>query len=72
MSVGGPASFFLWCKVSEAEDDQTAAQRLLEAGVLVAPGRIFGPGGEGYVRVALVQPIEQCELAAEALLALGR
>ena len=71
-SVGGPASFFLWCEVGEAEDDQAAAKRLLEAGVLVAPGRIFGPGGEGYVRVALVQPIDQCELAAEALLALGR
>ena len=71
-SVGGPASFFLWCEVGEGGDDQAAARRLLEAGVLVAPGRIFGPGGEGYVRVALVQPIDQCELAAEALLALGR
>ena len=72
VSVGGPASFFLWCEVGEAEDDQAAAKRLLEARVVVAPGRIFGPGGEGYVRVALVQSIEQCELAAQALLALGR
>ena len=71
-SVGGSASFFLWCDVGEGGDDQAAARLLLEAGVLVAPGRIFGPGGEGYVRVALVESIEQCELAAEALLALGR
>ena len=71
-SVGGTASFFLWCEVAGDGDDRAAAKRLLEAGVLVAPGRIFGPGGEGYVRVALVQPIDQCEIAAEALLELGR
>ena len=48
------------------------AKRLLEAGVLVAPGRIFGEAGKGYIRVALVQPIDQCEVAAEALAALGQ
>jgi acetylornithine aminotransferase len=71
-SVGGPASFFLWCEVEGDGDDEAAARRLLDAGVLVAPGRIFGRGGEGYVRVALVPPIEQCEAAAAALLELGQ
>jgi acetylornithine aminotransferase len=70
--VGGSASFFLWCKVEGDGDDQAAARRVLDAGVLVAPGRIFGPGGEGYVRVALVPPIDQCESAAAALLELGQ
>lgn len=71
-AVGGRASFFLWCRVEADGDDQAAARRLLEAGVLVAPGRIFGRGGEGHVRVALVPPIEQCETAAAALLELGQ
>lgn len=70
--VGGSASFFLWCKVEGDGDDQAAAQRLLDAGVLVAPGRIFGPGGEGHVRVALVPPIDECEAAAAALIGLGQ
>ena len=70
--VGGAASFFLWCEAVEDGDGQAAARRLLEAGVLVAPGAIFGSGGEGYVRVALVPPIDQCETAAAALLELGR
>ena len=70
--VGGAASFFLWCEVDGDGDDQAAARRLLDAGILVAPGRIFGAGGEGYVRVALVQPTDQCETAAAALLALGQ
>ena len=71
-SVGGPASFFLWCEVAGDGDDQAAAARLLEAGVLVAPGRIFGQAGEGYVRVALVPPIDECEAAAAALRELGQ
>jgi len=71
-SVGGPATFFLWCAVEDGDGGGAAAQRLLNAGVLVAPGEIFGPGGEGYVRVALVPPVEQCEAAAAALLELGR
>ena len=71
-SVGGSASFFLWCKVEDDADDGAAAKRLLETGVLVAPGRIFGPGGEGYVRVALVPSVKQCETAAAALEGIAR
>ena len=42
--------------------------RLLdEADVLVAPGSFFGPGGEGYVRMAMVPTMEECERAADAL-----
>ena len=50
------ASIYLWITVPEAfgGDDEAYALRLLEEGIVVAPGRSFGPGGEGYVRVALV------------------
>ncbi|MCP9774128.1 aminotransferase class I/II-fold pyridoxal phosphate-dependent enzyme [Cyanobium sp. WAJ14-Wanaka] len=38
---------------------------LLEAtGVAITPGNGFGPGGEGWVRVALVHPVEELEAAA--------
>ena len=35
--------------------------RLLEHGVVVAPGSYFGPSGEGYVRIALVPTVEDCD-----------
>lgn len=59
------ASFYLWVAVPEAfaGDDEEYAMRLLEQGIVVAPGRAFGPGGEGYVRVALVPGLEECRKA---------
>ena len=41
--------------------------RLLEHGVVVAPGSFFGPSGEGYARLALVPSLEECERAASIL-----
>ncbi len=48
--AGGDATFFLWLAVDEPSE--TVARRLLEHGILVAPGSFFGPAGEGYVRLA--------------------
>ena len=61
------ASFYLWVAVPEtfAGDDEAYAMRLLEEGIVVAPGRSFGTGGEGYVRVALVPGLEECRRAIE-------
>ncbi|HET7271678.1 MAG TPA: succinyldiaminopimelate transaminase [Rubrobacter sp.] len=58
------ASFYLWVAVPGG-DDEAYALRLMEEGIVVAPGRSFGAGGEGYVRVALVPDIEECRLAIE-------
>ena len=42
--------------------------RLLdEADVIVAPGSFFGEGGEGYIRLAMVPTLDECERAAESL-----
>lgn len=38
-------------------------------GALVSPGELYGPDGAGYVRLAMVQPIERIELVAERLAA---
>jgi LL-diaminopimelate aminotransferase len=53
------ASFYLWVVVPDG-DDEAYAMRLMEEGIVVAPGSSFGPGGEGYVRVALVPDVQQC------------
>ncbi len=42
-------------------------ERLLEAGVVVAPGSYFGAAGEGYVRFALVPSEEECARGVELL-----
>ena len=67
-SAGGDATFFLWLAVEEPSEP--FARRLLERGILVAPGSFFGPAGEGYVRMALVPTQRDCERAA-AILAEG-
>ncbi|HWC38174.1 MAG TPA: aminotransferase class I/II-fold pyridoxal phosphate-dependent enzyme [Acidimicrobiales bacterium] len=38
-----------------------------DGGVLVSPGDLYGPQGAGYVRVALVQPMERLDLVARRL-----
>src|ERR687886_705805 len=53
------ASFYLWVVVPDG-DDEAYALRLMEEGIIVAPGRAFGAGGEGYIRIALVPDLEQC------------
>jgi succinyldiaminopimelate transaminase len=62
--VGSVAGLYLWVEV---EDDLAVTKRLLERGVVVSPGRAFGMGGEGYIRLALVPTLEQCEQAMEVL-----
>jgi alanine-synthesizing transaminase len=43
-------------------------RRLIEhAGVAVAPGIGFGPAGEGFVRVALIEGEARIQLAAERI-----
>lgn len=62
--VGSRAGLYLWVKV---DDDIEATKRLLVEGVVVSPGRAFGPGGEGYVRLALVPTVEDCAEAVEVV-----
>jgi acetylornithine aminotransferase len=63
---GSVAGIYLWVAVG---DDVAISERLLGDGILVTPGRVFGPGGEGYIRLALVPTLDQCEEAAEAVAA---
>lgn len=60
-TVASRAGLYMWVAVA---DDLAATNRLLEGGVVVSPGRFFGPGGEGFLRLALVPTIDECEEAA--------
>jgi succinyldiaminopimelate transaminase len=61
------ATMYLWLAVPGDESSEGFATRLLEHGIVVAPGSYLGDAGEGYVRVALVPTVEECERAAAIL-----
>jgi acetylornithine aminotransferase len=66
LQVGGSeATLYLWVKAPPGLDAAGYAARLLEAGIVVAPGTAFG-AGEGYVRVALVPTLDECQEAIQA------
>ena len=63
-TVASKAGLYIWLKVP---DDLAITERLLEHGVVVSPGRVFGPGGEGYIRLALVPTLDECKEAVEVV-----
>lgn len=63
--AGSTATFYLWMHVGGSSE--AFARRLLEHGIVVAPGSFFGAAGEGYVRFALVPTQKQCERAARII-----
>jgi acetylornithine aminotransferase len=58
---------YLWVEIPNGESSEQCAERLLEHGVVVAPGSYLGEAGEGYIRIALVPTLEECEQAAGIL-----
>lgn len=66
-------SLFVWARLPRGRMDSMAfCSELMErAGVVVTPGASFGPAGEGYVRFALVAPVEVIRTAVERIGAAG-
>jgi succinyldiaminopimelate transaminase len=62
--AGSTATMYLWVEVPDGETSEGFAGRLLERGVVVAPGSYLGESGEGYVRLALVPDDDACRRAA--------
>ncbi len=59
---------FIWAKYPYKMDSVTFAFKAIEqTGVIMVPGTEFGSEGEGYVRVALVQPAELLKKAIDKL-----
>ena len=65
--AGSEATMYLWLEVPAGESSEGFAERLLEHGVLVAPGSYLGAAGEGYFRLALVPSEAECARAVEIL-----
>ncbi|MCO0596416.1 LL-diaminopimelate aminotransferase [Peribacillus butanolivorans] len=62
------ATMFIWAQIPAGWKSRDFAYELIEkAGVTVVPGDAFGKQGEGYVRMALVQPAERLTEAAEKI-----
>jgi succinyldiaminopimelate transaminase len=68
VSAGGPSTFYLWLASDRGEDGWKIAARLAEAaGLLVAPGDLYGPDGADYARVALSLRDEDVDLVIARL-----
>jgi aspartate/methionine/tyrosine aminotransferase len=67
---GSQGAIYLWVRVPGTDPTRFFA-RLLEHGIIVSPGESFGPGGEGYFRLALVPTLEQIERAIAVWSRLG-
>ncbi len=65
----GQGTMFVWAPIPKSYTDSEAfALELMEkAGVVTVPGTAFGDLGEGYVRMALVYPVEEIEKAVRAI-----
>ena len=61
-------SMYIWAPVPTKQTSLAFAADLLRAtGVAVIPGSGFGPHGEGYVRIALVQPEDRLAEAVKRI-----
>ncbi|MFN2394999.1 MAG: pyridoxal phosphate-dependent aminotransferase [Bacteroidales bacterium] len=67
--AGGDHGMFLWVKMPETGMTSADFDHMLlhEAGVLLAPGSLFGKNGEGHLRISLCASEEQFEIAMENL-----
>lgn len=65
-STGG---MFIWAKYPYPNINSVdfAFAAIEQSGVVMVPGTVFGSSGEGYVRLALVQPVDQLQKAVDRL-----
>lgn len=62
---GSAATFYLWFR-APGGDDAAYAEALLRERIVASPGQAFGPGGTGWLRLALVPTVEGCRAAVTA------
>lgn len=60
---GSAATFYVWLR-APGGDDAAYAEALLRERIVASPGRSFGSGGAGWLRLALVPTVAECEKAA--------
>jgi succinyldiaminopimelate transaminase len=59
---GSQATFYVWFR-APGGDDAAYAEALLQERIVASPGRAFGPGGQGWLRLALVPTVDGCRAA---------
>jgi LL-diaminopimelate aminotransferase len=61
-------TIYVWAPVPEGHTSTSFAELVLEeAAVVISPGSMFGPGGEGFFRISLTAPDERIEEAVERI-----
>ena len=62
-------SMFVWAPIPDGYEssEQFTLDLMEKTGVIVVPGTAFGSLGEGYVRLALVYPVEEIKEAIQAV-----
>lgn len=63
--AGGDGTFFLWFRAPGGDAEGYATRLLEQGGIVIIPGNYFGPGGEGFCRLALVPDLATCRRAIE-------
>jgi len=62
------ATFYIWTQIPEGKtNSMDFVKKLINVGVIITPGIGFGQYGEGFVRLALTQPIERIKEALERI-----
>jgi LL-diaminopimelate aminotransferase len=65
-------TIYVWAPVPEGYTSTSFAEKALEeAAVVVSPGSMYGPSGEGFFRISLTTPDERISEAVERLRKLG-
>jgi LL-diaminopimelate aminotransferase len=61
-------TIYVWAPVPEGHSSTSFAERVLEeAAVVVSPGSMYGPSGEGFFRIALTAPDDRIGQAVERM-----
>jgi LL-diaminopimelate aminotransferase len=61
-------TIYVWAPVPDGHSSTSFAEKVLEdAAVVISPGSMYGPSGEGFFRISLTTPDEQLTEAVERL-----
>jgi len=69
VEVGSPkGTIYVWAPVPDGHTSTSFAELVLEeAAVVVSPGSMYGPSGEGFFRIALTTPDDRISEAVERM-----
>jgi LL-diaminopimelate aminotransferase len=61
-------TIYVWAPVPEGQTSTSFAELVLEeAGVVISPGSMYGPSGEGFFRISLTTPDDRLTEAVERM-----